>query len=296
MSDARGPAEPVDPLDRPDPPPPARRHRVTARPVRAATTTGRSPAGPRPHSPRPPHGPAQKTRARSRTGLAPVPVPTTVWTLPTADDTADDTASTDLPTGAHRAVHTGLPDRIHRVLTAFGHPATTLILTSPTDGEWIGPDGDLRASGHRSPADAPTGSAGGAQRGAQLIVLDLGCRGLDEHCAAAVAAHVAPGGTLAVLTHSHHAGGRLLDPTGAVIAALQDADLLYLQHVVIVEHPLRPQPEHPQPEHPQSEHPQSEHPQSEHTQPTVTNTDTAATRPGRGLVDLTLFLRPGAAV
>ena len=73
--------------------------------------------------------------------------------------------------------------------------------------------------------------------------LDLGCRGLDERSAAAVAADLAPGGTLAVLTHSHRAGGRLFDPTGAVIAALQDADLLYLQHIVIVEHPLSPQPE-----------------------------------------------------
>jgi hypothetical protein len=213
-------------------------------------------------------------------------VPTTVWTLPTAGDTV----ATDLPSGTHRAAHAGLPDRIHRVLIAFGHPATTLIFTSPTNGESTGPnDGDLRASGHRSPADVAMESAGGAQRGAQLIVLDLGCRGLDEQSAAAVAADLAPGGTLAVLTHSHHTGGRLLDPTGAVIAALQDADLLYLQHIVIVEHPLSPQPEHTQPEH---------------TRPTVTDTavtqpgatQPGATQPGRGLVDLTLFIRPGAAV
>ena len=70
-----------------------------------------------------------------------------------------------------------------------------------------------------------------------------GLPGVDERSAAAVAADLAPGGILAVLTHSHRTGGRLLDPTGAVIAALQDADLLYLQHIVIVEHPLRPQPE-----------------------------------------------------
>jgi len=53
-------------------------------------------------------------------------VPTTVWTLPTADDTAP----TD-PPGTHRAAHTRLPDRIHRVLTAFGHPATTLFRNTP---------------------------------------------------------------------------------------------------------------------------------------------------------------------
>ena len=85
------------------------------------------------------------------------------------------------------------------------------------------------------PAQAPPGH--------RLVVLDLGCRGLDDRSAAAVAADVGPGGILAVLTHSHRSSGRLIDSSGAVITALQDADLLYLQHIVIVKHPLSPRPE-----------------------------------------------------
>ena len=47
------------------------------------------------------------------------------------------------------------------------------------------------------------------------------------------------GGILAVLTRCHQqpgppgAAGPLVDPTGAIVAAAQNADLLYLQHIVI---------------------------------------------------------------
>lgn len=50
------------------------------------------------------------------------------------------------------------------------------------------------------------------------------------------------GGILAVLTRCRrHPGpdGVLLDPTGAVVASAQNADLLYLQHIVIPADPLR---------------------------------------------------------
>jgi hypothetical protein len=112
------------------------------------------------------------------------------------------------------------------------------------------------------------------------VVLDLGCRGLDDRSAAAVAGDVAPGGTLAVLTHSHRTNGRLIDTSGAVIAALQDADLLYLQHIVVVEHPLSPRPELAKQAVPYG---------------TADDTPDGTTHgPGRGLVDLTLFVRPGS--
>lgn len=214
-----------------------------------------------------------------------------MWTLPDPDNLGStaSTPRTDRPTDA------GLPARIHRVLAAFGHPANTLILTSvggdhppadavclgasredaPESGPvlWRGDEG-LRtdASDNRLPADLPAEACSGYQ----LVVLDVGCRGLDDRSAAVVVADVAPAGTLAVLTHSHRDSGRLLDRSGAVIAALQDADLLYLQHIVIVEHPLSPQVR-PQPE-----------------RPDTAGTEDATEEPGRGLVDLTLFLRPGS--
>jgi hypothetical protein len=53
------------------------------------------------------------------------------------------------------------------------------------------------------------------------------------------AAVVRRGGIVAVYTHSDGSGGRLLDPTGAIVAAAQHADLLYLQHIVALHAPVR---------------------------------------------------------
>jgi hypothetical protein len=47
------------------------------------------------------------------------------------------------------------------------------------------------------------------------------------------------GGVLAVYTHSDCTQGRLVDPTGAIVAAAQHADLLYLQHIVALHTPIR---------------------------------------------------------
>ena len=47
------------------------------------------------------------------------------------------------------------------------------------------------------------------------------------------------GGILVVLTHCDWAAGELTDPTGAVVTAGQNADLLYLQHIVALHEPVR---------------------------------------------------------
>ncbi|WP_431879439.1 hypothetical protein [Amycolatopsis sacchari] len=47
------------------------------------------------------------------------------------------------------------------------------------------------------------------------------------------------GGILVVLTHCDWTTGQLIDPTGTVVAAGQNADLLYLQHIVAVHTPVR---------------------------------------------------------
>jgi hypothetical protein len=49
------------------------------------------------------------------------------------------------------------------------------------------------------------------------------------------------GGVFTVLTHCHWNSGTLVDPTGPMVAAAQNADLLYLQHIVAVHLP----PNHP---------------------------------------------------
>jgi hypothetical protein len=47
------------------------------------------------------------------------------------------------------------------------------------------------------------------------------------------------GGILVVLTHCDWTRGELVDPTGAVVASAQNADLLYLQHIVALHAPVR---------------------------------------------------------
>ncbi|CRK55153.1 hypothetical protein [Alloactinosynnema sp. L-07] len=47
------------------------------------------------------------------------------------------------------------------------------------------------------------------------------------------------GGILVVLTHCDWTSGELTDPTGAVVTAGQNADLLYLQHIVALHTPVR---------------------------------------------------------
>lgn len=72
---------------------------------------------------------------------------------------------------------------------------------------------------------------------------------VDEHSvdriALEAARRLAVGGVLVVLTHCDWTGGVLIDPTGLIVTAAQNADLLYLQHIVAMHHPPggAPQPD-----------------------------------------------------
>lgn len=56
----------------------------------------------------------------------------------------------------------------------------------------------------------------------------------DDRLGIACAGLLRTGGILVVLTHSEWTDGRLHDPTGPVVATAQNADLLYLQHIVAI--------------------------------------------------------------
>ena len=109
---------------------------------------------------------------------------------------------------------------------------------------------------------------------ADLVFVDLGGAAADDRLGILAGRALRDGGVLAVLTHCHHMiddnsqilhrrsgenvlGGddrddrdtdadtgagryrpRLVDPTGSVVASAQNADLLYLQHLVIPTRPL----------------------------------------------------------
>lgn len=76
-----------------------------------------------------------------------------------------------------------------------------------------------------------------------LLITSLHPRDCDDAGCDRVATHAAhrlrTGGILVVLTHSHQEHGELLDPTGTVVTAAQNADLLYLQHIVALHTPIR---------------------------------------------------------
>jgi len=86
---------------------------------------------------------------------------------------------------------------------------------------------------------------------ADLIVTSVPPLHCGDHCGDHDGDHVADlvalyaarrlrvGGILAVLTHCDWTTGELTDPTGRVVAAGQNADLLYLQHIVAVHAPVR---------------------------------------------------------
>ena len=82
-----------------------------------------------------------------------------------------------------------------------------------------------------------------ASEGADLIIASLrpehsGGRRADL-VALLAARLLRVGGILVVLTHCDWTTGELTDPTGAVVTAGQNADLLYLQHIIALHTPVR---------------------------------------------------------
>ncbi|MFG1642666.1 hypothetical protein ACGFMK_20440 [Amycolatopsis sp. NPDC049252] len=124
----------------------------------------------------------------------------------------------------------------------LGRAAETSSLSRPF---WAGFVTDSRDSAQPSESTDRTNDQSPAvgDPQAELIITTLpancGADGSVETVALAAAQALTFGGILAVYTHSDWSTGRLTDPSGAMIAAAQNADLLYLQHVVILLTPIR---------------------------------------------------------
>jgi hypothetical protein len=109
----------------------------------------------------------------------------------------------------------------------------------------LGRDADVAklVPAERSLGDASVAEHVMARASADLIITSLPPDGGGDNSAedfAIVAARaLAFGGILAVYTHCDWSDGELTDPSGPVIAAAQNADLLYLQHIVAVHIPIR---------------------------------------------------------
>lgn len=108
------------------------------------------------------------------------------------------------------------------------------------------PDGTPATVSSPSRSDLRDGVLNGAQAApanTDLIITSLRPEDGGDHTSDLVALVAARwlrvGGILAVITHCDWPAGELIDPTGAVVASAQNADLLYLQHIIALHAPVR---------------------------------------------------------
>jgi hypothetical protein len=155
------------------------------------------------------------------------------------DEVADAVAAVE---GLHR---TGLVVRVPMDPTATGpgsRPFWASLVGTPDD-----PPATLSPPRRSHPrGEAPDSAEGAPQDGigsTDLIITSLRPDQGGDHTGDLVALVAARllrvGGILAVLTHCDWTVGELTDPTGAVVASAQNADLLYLQHIVALHAPVR---------------------------------------------------------
>jgi hypothetical protein len=177
--------------------------------------------------------------------------------------------------------------------------------TAPSSASPSGPDGlsahpgipttvaDVRDVGREVALEPPpfdVARARGARRSRwDLVVVELGCLPADDGIGLLGADLLAPGGVLAVLTHCEQHGGRLVDPTGSVVASAQAADLLYLQHIALLTTPLHAARADARP----GEKPGVDGPPTPARLGAAGGSYGDGARPGDGLLDLLLFLQPG---
>ncbi|MFI6098213.1 hypothetical protein ACIA8G_21845 [Lentzea sp. NPDC051213] len=137
-------------------------------------------------------------------------------------------------------------DRWARVIEFPGDVTVTATASKPFWADLVGdPGSDSEALSPRPRSSLDSGALGSldaADTNVDLVITSLPPEQAVEHHGDLVALLAARllrvGGILVVLTHCDWSSGELIDPTGAVVAAGQNADLLYLQHVVAPHVPI----------------------------------------------------------
>lgn len=244
-------------------------HPVSAHPRHTQTPTAR-------------RSPTRRPQAPNRPGREPVPA--TVWTPHAPID-----PSTRWPTALIGQLVAALTGPGHTVLllppgtaeqpqdsaalaaaedTIREHGRTARTLTPATTianpcrpedshGSSLTRDHDAATASPHLHGQTPPASA-------ELILTDLAPHEADRDTADSLAATaarlLAPGGLLAVLTHTTQTGGALQDPSRLVVTAGHQAGLLYLQHLVLLLTPIQHGQLHPMPASPHE--PPARHPRA----------------------------------
>ncbi|MBB5070462.1 hypothetical protein BJ969_003550 [Saccharopolyspora gloriosae] len=176
------------------------------------------------------------TEPGARVGLLPWPRTETTENTPELDEQADDALAAIDRTG-RVAVLDQVPSPGTAAARAVSRPFWDGLIAPDAHHTALTPE----------PADAVCGLAADvSDADLDLIITSLDPKASGDAVTDLVALHAArrlrTGGTLAVLTHSNQHDGVLVDPTGSVVAAGQNADLLYLQHLVVLHTPLHRHP------------------------------------------------------
>jgi hypothetical protein len=135
---------------------------------------------------------------------------------------------------------------------APGHPASrprpfwAALIEGPPPSDSAAHDHDPAGPAVADPAAMSPAAltATGPDASVDVVFADLTGSGgrVDGRVGMTAARALRSGGILAVLTRCRRhpePDGALLDPTGGVVASAQNADLLYLQHIVVPTDPLR---------------------------------------------------------
>lgn len=227
--------------------------------------------------------PANSGRRETRRG-EPAPTPSTIWFTPDpapvqheTDSHATSRTSTTQDVGsALPSSPGGVPDPrpsaaawplpvLARAVSSFSEPGATVLLQPWTTGhagtvpaaavEAVAELGRRPLLGDPSSSvdstDADCSDPESTADRVDLLITDMPARreaaGQTDSLARLAARALRLGGVLVVLTRCDRAGGVLVDPTGPMVTAGQNADLLYLQHIVAVHVPpgdLRAHPAH----------------------------------------------------
>jgi hypothetical protein len=167
------------------------------------------------------------------------------------DGVVDHTPATDTDPELADAVHTVEHlDRTARVAHIPADPTASDPTSRPLRADLTGDRGPAPGT---TPATSGETTATNAEpdtaNSADLVIGSLRPGHYDDRAVDRMALFAARvlrvGGILVVLTHCDWTTGELTDPTGTVVTAGQNADLLYLQHIVAVHAPLRDGRFHP---------------------------------------------------